>query len=164
MKPWNPSPRVKAFLAGYIASGGSITRAAKAAGIDRSAHYRLMERQPEYVKAFEAAGKEATDVLIDEMTRRGKEGVRKLVLYHGEPVMVPTDLTKRAHKKTNPKIPLYETEYSDQMLLSKVKAKAPEFRDRVSAELAGKDGGPIDSRLEIVFVKSPAADGPKDES
>ena len=144
--------RVSAFLAALRITP-SITVAAKCAGIDRSAHYRRLERDEAYKAAFEAALKIGVDSLEAEAIRRAHYGVRKPVMYHGKPVRVPIDPAKPRGKKEI----LYEVEYSDTLLLALLKAKKPdEYRDRVSAELTGKGGGPIDTRLEIVFVDAPS--------
>ena len=143
--------RVSAFLAALRITP-SITVAAKCAGIDRSAHYRRLERDEAYKAAFEAALKIGVDSLEAEAIRRAHYGVRKPVMYHGKPVRVPMYPAKPRGKKEI----LYEVEYSDTLLIALLRAKKPgEYRDRVSAELTGKDGGPIDHKLEIVFVKSP---------
>ena len=135
-------PKMKAFLAAYRETC-SITRAAEAAGISRWAHYRAVERCEPYRLAFEEADEEAVGALIDEAVRRGKEGVRRYVLYHGKPVMVAMDPTKRTGKK-NPKVALVESEYDTTLLAMILKAKKPEvFRENVRAELTGKNGGPL---------------------
>jgi len=152
---WKPSPRVRAFLSAY-AECADITASAKAAGIDRSAHYRLLERTPEYEAAFRQARQEIGDRLIALAHERVFIGTKKLILYHGKPVMVRRDPSKPYGKKVNPKVPHYEYEVSEGLHLALLKALKPElFRDRLSAELTGKDGGPINQKLEIVFVKSP---------
>ena len=78
----------------------------------------------------------------------------KPLFYHGDLVMMPADPHDPGCRK---KVPVFEREYSDTLLLALLKAKKPaEYRDRLSAELTGKGGGPIDRKLEIVFVKSPS--------
>jgi hypothetical protein len=156
-KPWKPSPLIRAFLAA-IRVWPSVTVAARAAGIAREAHYRQLERSPQYAAAFAAAMRQGIDSLEDEAIRRAQNGVRRPVMYHGKPVMVPTDPAKRAGKK-NPKVPLYETDYSDTLMLAILKAKKPdEYREKLSTELTGKDGAPLEARLEVVFVsKAPDA-------
>jgi hypothetical protein len=153
-KPWNPKPRVGVFLAVYGILG-DITRAAKAAKINRSAHYRLIESSSQYAKAFHAAGQELGDKLVALAVERVQIGVKRLVMYHGKPVMVARDPSKRVDERKNPKVPHYEYEVSEGLHMSLLKALKPElFRERVSAEVTGKNGGPIDSRLEIVFVRA----------
>jgi hypothetical protein len=142
-KPWNPSPRVKAFLGAY-AECGDISRAAAAAFIDRSTHYRLLERSKQYAIAFAAAGQELGDKLLALAVERVQLGTKRLVMYHGKPIMVARDPSKRVNRKTNPKVPYYEYEVSEGLHQSLLKALKPEmFRERVSAELTGKNGGPL---------------------
>lgn len=162
MADWKPSPRVQAFLAA-IRLVPSITVAAKSAGICRRAHYSLLESSPDYKAAYVLAYECGVQALEDEAVRRAQFGVRKPVMYHGKPVVVKLHPEKRASKR-NPKVPLYEVEYSDTLMLALLKAKRPDqYRERVQQELTGKDGGPIDNRLEIVFVKAPDKP-PEDES
>lgn len=140
---WKPSPLIRAFLAA-IRTWPSVTVAARAAGISREAHYRQLERSPQYKAAYEEAYRQGIDSLEDEAVRRAQHGVRRPIMYHGKPVMVPTDPAKRANERTNPKIPLYETEYSDTLMLALLRAKKPdEYREKLSAELTGKGGGPL---------------------
>lgn len=153
-KPWNPSPRIRAFLAAYAASC-SITKAAEAAGISRRAHYRLLENSPQYSKAFEAAREEMGDRLVALAVERVCIGVKRLKIYHDAPVYVPRDVSLPFDETSNPMVPHYEYEVSEGLHVHLLKALKPElFRDRVSAELTGKGGGPIDTKLEIVFVGS----------
>ncbi len=53
------------------------------------------------------------------------------------------------------KKPLGLIKYSDSLLMFLLRGLRPE-RYRERTEVTGKDGGPIDNKLEIVFVKSPA--------
>jgi|ERR1017187_7984640 hypothetical protein len=153
MDEWKPSARMRAFLAAYRLTA-SVTKAAKAAGIGREAHYRALERSPGYKAAFEQAALIAADAIEDEAIRRAREGVLKPLFYHGELVYMPQD---PGDPKCKTQVPVFEREYSDTLLLALLRAKKPgEYRDRLSAELTGKDGGPIDTRLEIVFVDAPS--------
>lgn len=151
-KPWHPSPRIRAFLAAYRATC-SITKAAEAAGISRRAHYRKLETSADYRLAFDAATAMAADALEDEAVRRAKEGIVRQVLYHGTPAMElvdPLDPGKGMRARM-------EREYSDTLLLALLKAKKPkEYAVQVRQELSGPGGGPIDSKIEVIFV---GADG-----
>jgi hypothetical protein len=127
MEKWNPSPRILAFLAAYRLTA-SVTRAAKAARVDRHAHYRHLERSASYKLAFAAAGVEAGQTLEDEAVRRAVEGVVRPVMYHGKPVLIPVNPKQLRGKKK----PLLEHEYSDTLLLALLRAKKPaEYRERV---------------------------------
>lgn len=74
---------MRAFLAAY-AQTANITKAAGAAKIDRTLHYRWLDRFPKYQKAFLAAEREAGDFIEGEAVRRATEGVLEPVFYQGE--------------------------------------------------------------------------------
>ena len=126
-KKWNPSPRTLAFLAA-IRAFPSITRAAASAGVTRWAHYRRLEREPEYRAAFDTAYQVGINALEDEAIERAQAGVAKYVLYHGKPIMVPANPLKPRGKK----VPLLDREYSDSLMLALLKAKKPdEYKERI---------------------------------
>lgn len=131
---WNPSKRVRAFLAAYKLTG-RITKAADAAGISRWAHYRLLEKSPQYRAEFAKADLIAADSLEDEAVRRAREGVRRPVVYHGNLVTIPKD----PNDPESEVITLTEVEYSDTLLLALLKAKKPEqYRERIDAKHSGE--------------------------
>ena len=71
------------FLAAYISSGGNISRAAHAAGVDRRSHYDWLT-ESEYAKAWKDAKRQSADVILDEIKRRAFEGYLKPITYKGE--------------------------------------------------------------------------------
>jgi hypothetical protein len=116
--------RQKAFLAAYE-QVGSIARAAEAAKIGRTTHWAWMRTDPEYPKKFAAAQTVASEVLIDEATRRAVDGVEEPVgFYKGK----AGGTVKR---------------YSDILLMFLIKAKRPEYRDSSRLHL-GFDAGDQD--------------------
>ena len=116
--------RKPAFLLAYL-STASVTKAAKAAKIDRILHYRWLREDPEYAVDFAAAQNEAAQILEDEAVRRAHQGTRKPIYYQGEKCGVVL-------------------EYSDSLLMFLLKAFRPDkYRERSSLEVAGPDGGPI---------------------
>jgi hypothetical protein len=126
-REWNPSPRVRAFLAAYRATA-SITRAAAAARIDRHVHYKYLASEPLYKAAFAKATAIAADALEDEAVRRAHVGVERIKLYHGKPVLIPANPKKPRGKQ----MVLVEREYSDTLLQTLLRAKKPEqYKDRV---------------------------------
>lgn len=150
-KVFRPSPRMRLFLAA-VRITPSITVAAKVAGINRTAHYRTLERNPLYKAAFNEAYRQGVDSLEDEITRRAQFGVKRLKLYHGSPVMVPRDLTKKASKR-NPLVPYFEAEESDTLAALLMKAKKPkEYRDRVEHELGDKTLKKFDGTMEDLLA------------
>ena len=149
--PWNPSPRVRAFLAAYRITC-SITKAAEAAGIRREAHYRLKERSAEYALAFQEARRDGGDYLEDEAARLALEGERQLVIYHGGLVMVPADVT-RLPGDDNPMVPLTRHKKSERMLELLLKARKPnEYRERVEHEVGPELGKKFDGTFEQLLA------------
>jgi hypothetical protein len=156
----------RAFLAGYVRTA-SITKAAKAAKIDRSLHYRWLLEDEEYKKAFAAAYLEAGDLLEDEAVRRANEGIEEPLVYQGEfsypEIWDPKAMTEHTNAETGEvtvthgafkrsRKPLCVNKKSDPLLMFLLKGfKSDKYRDRVSAELSGVGGGPIaleDARLK----------------
>ena len=92
---------------------GSVTGAAREAGVSRSAHYKWVEVDPEYAEQFENANEEMVDGLEQEARRRALEGVDEPVYYKGERV--------GSFRR-----------YSDALLILLLRAKRPEqYRDSV---------------------------------
>jgi len=119
------------FLAAYAATG-NMSLAARSAGIAKSTHWDWLRAEAarpsgerEYTDAFHATQDEAAQTLEDEAVRRAHEGVKRPVMYKGAPV------------KQGRRI-LYETEYSDQLLLALLKRFRPAlYRDHVTTEHTG---------------------------
>lgn len=108
-----------------LASGMSVKAAAAAAGVDRTTALRWKNEDPEFRKAWEDAVEAGADVLEDEAFRRARDGVQKPVYQGGELV---------GHVQ----------EYSDTLMQLLLRGRRPgRYKDRVSTELTGKDGGPI---------------------
>ena len=103
--------RMRAFLAAYEHTG-RLTEAARTAGIHRCTHYRRIETDPAYRKAFEAAEERAGQIFEDEAVKRAIVGVKRAVMYKGAPVKVGRRI-------------LYETQYSDTLLIALLKRFRP---------------------------------------
>jgi len=132
--PRQHGPRsAHAFLRAYRRLG-SVTEAAKIAGIGKWTHYRWLEGvgagYENYRTAFAAARRRITDLDGDageeEIKRRGIDGVLEPVFYKGKPV--------GAIRK-----------YSDYLLLCFVRARKAAYRES-KLELVGKAGGPIQTQ------------------
>lgn len=121
-----------AFLTALVIEGGHRTNAAKAAKVARSLTYRWQEEDENFALQFQRAQEQAFGVLEDEMVRRAKNGVKKGIYYQGERVG-------------------FELVYSDGLMMMLARAGDPKYRS--STEVTGKDGGPIESRIEVVFVR-----------
>lgn len=117
-------PKKRAFLAAF-AHLGSVTRAARAAKIDRTSHFLWKRDDSDYARAFEDAQAISADVLEDAAVGRARDGIDKPVFHQG-------------------KICGYIREYSDTLLIFLLKGAKPEkFRDKSSIEHTGKDGTPL---------------------
>ncbi len=79
-EPEYPADREPKFLGTY-ARTGSVTRAAKAAKVSLAAHYRKLQADAAYRKAFEAAREQVVDLLEAEAFRRALAGSDELLLF-----------------------------------------------------------------------------------
>jgi hypothetical protein len=127
----------RAFLAAYRETA-SITRAAKAAKIDRTMHYRWIEKSPAYKKAFERAQEHAAQVLEDEAVRRATEGTLEPVFYQGK---------KRGSVRR----------YSDGLMQFLLRGFRPQ-RYAARTEISGPSGGPLDATIQVKFVDAKPVD------
>lgn len=137
------APRVTAakkaaFLAAF-AQLGTVTHAAKAAGVDRSAPYRWASTDDEFREAWDEAQAQATDALEREARRRAIEGVEEPVIHQGM-------MTMLEDPKTGEIRPLTVRKYSDTLLIFLMKGANPaKYRDNSRVEVSGPGGGPIKS-------------------
>jgi hypothetical protein len=119
------------FLAAYRQTA-SITKAAAAAKVDRTIHYRWLHNEA-YKAAFAAAQEEAAQVLEDEAVRRATEGTLEPVYYQG----LKVGAVRR---------------YSDGLMQFLLRGFKPQ-KYSAKAEITGADGGPIKTEIAIRFVK-----------
>ena len=126
----------------------NVSEAARRCGVSRVRLYVLRKEQEDFAADWAEAEQEAADGLEAEAWRRGVEGVDKPITYQG-------------------KVTATYKEYSDRMLELLLKAHRPEkYRERVSAELTGKGGGPLnitvvqfsDDLAETDAGKAPSAE------
>ena len=112
----------KRFLIAFMASGGSVARAAAAAGVSRASHYVWL-KDAKYRAVFEELEPQAAQIMEDEGRRRALEGVLKGVYYKG--LLVD-----------------FEVLYSDRVLIQLLKARHPAHKPTSTVNLrgAGKDG------------------------
>jgi hypothetical protein len=121
----NTTPgRVRTFLDAY-AQCGSVTAAAAAAGIDRKTHYRHLEKDAEYRKAFDALQDRVGQELEDVAVIRAIEGTKRQLFWRGKPM------------RQNGRL-VYETDYDNQLLALMLKRFRPKFyREHVVQEHTG---------------------------
>lgn len=120
MKAQSTTLKKKAFLSAY-GHTCSISRAAKAAEIDRGTHYGWLENDPGYRLAFARAKERAADALEDEAVRRAREGTERATTVAGEREVV--------------------LDYSDTLLIFLLKGMRPEkYRERSDVRMPGLEG------------------------
>lgn len=124
--------KARAFLAAFKING-SVVLSAKAAGVEKSCHYRwLLNRK--YSADFAKAEAEFADVLEAAAIARAKDGVLEPVYYQGAPC--------GAIRK-----------YSDGIMLRLLERFKPaKYSRRVSAEVSGPNGGPVAVRDAALAV------------
>lgn len=116
--------REQKFLS-VLRSTCNVTEAAKSAGVGRRTVYEWRDADPAFREQWDDAEQEAADRLEREAWRRAVDGVEKPITFQGQ-------ITDRY------------LEYSDRMLELLLKAHRPEkFKERVSNEHTGKDGGAL---------------------
>ena len=121
-----------AFLTALVICGGNKVKAARAARISRTLHYRWHRDDANYRGLFADAELQAAEILEDEARRRAHKGLREPVFWQGE-------------------ICGYKQVYSDSLMQFLLRGAKPEkYRERHT--VTGKDGGPIEGKIEIVFV------------
>jgi hypothetical protein len=175
--------RKPAFLAAFAISA-SISAAADAAKVSRSAHYDWLraDKKGKYAAQFADAMVQARQVLIDSAVQAALIGDFEPNVYQGrflypqeqfeiEPAKEAGDW-KDLDADGKPRVatpavlgwrdvpgamPLGVYRKSTALKLALLRAWCPEFRVN-EVQVSGKDGGPIQSTHRIVFVK-PAPDG-----
>lgn len=120
---YNPAalkPKQHLLLQEIRRNGGYSTVACTTIGICYNTMYRWREGSPAFKRAFDLCMEEGKARLIDQLQReafrRGHDGVEEPVFFMGKEVA-------KVRK------------YSDALLTSMLKAKVPDFRDRL--EMAG---------------------------
>lgn len=134
----------KRLLAAY-AKTGNVTIACLAAKVSRNSHYRWLETDPTYQKAFDLAQREADDYLEAEARRRALDGIDEPVIYQGELMGEKVEYNDTPEK--NHFIPLTVKKYSDTLLIFLMKGARPEkYRDNHRHEISGPGGKPIETK------------------
>jgi hypothetical protein len=128
------TPKQTAFLAAY-GRCARIGRAAETAKINRQTHHTWLRDSAAYREAFERTVETIGSMAEDAAIERGIHGVRRLVLYKGRTVKVDGK-------------PLFEVEYSDQLLLAVLRKFRPEYREKTAAEHSGSFDVSIIERLQ----------------
>lgn len=117
-----PSKKLDDVFLADLRDRGNVTLAAKVAGYARSSLYERIKEDPSFAQAVDDARAEYQSRLELEADRRAVEGVEKPVFYQGE-------------------VCGHVREYSDNLLMFRLKRLDPGYRDRV--EHMGEGGGPV---------------------
>jgi hypothetical protein len=123
----NLTPKMQRFLAAY-ARCARINQAAETAKVAKQSHYNWLEESEAYRRTFARTQAMIGDLAEDACVERAIFGVAKPVLHQGQEV------------RLNGK-PLYEREYSDQLLLALLRRLKPqEYREHTAVEVSGSLG------------------------
>jgi hypothetical protein len=156
-----------------FAACASISAAADAAKVSRSAHYDWIraDKKGKYAAQFADAMIQARQVLIDSATQRALVGDFEPNIFQGRflfpqeeyeitPAIPAGDWKDEKPTEATPAVmgvrnvpgapPLGVRRKNTALHLALLRAWCPEFRNNL--ELTGKDGGPVESKLVIEFV------------
>ena len=123
-------PKKRAFLAAY-AHLGLVTRAARAAKIERTSHFLWKRDDPEYAAAFDVAQEIAAEALEDAAVTRARDGLDRPVFHKG-------------------KICGYVREYSDTLLIFTLKGLKPEkYKERSVSDVTMRGSVSVSSLGDI---------------
>ncbi len=126
-----------------LAQGWSVSAAAKATGISRQTYYRERTRDEEFCQAADEAIDAGSDVIEDELFRRGVLGTKEPVGFH-----------QGRHTGE------YVTRYDTRAAIFLLKARNPDrFKDRAEVNM---DGGLADRLADARARLTPASGDPTD--
>lgn len=149
--------KAKAFLEAFRRTA-NVTKSAKAAGIGVRTHYRWLDESESYKAAFEKAKPIAARFLLDRTIEGCTDGWEEPVFYQGEPIRerkyAPDGKTVIGYGKA---LTIRRFDLGGRQFL--LRGLMPDvFGAKV--EIGGKDGGPVSTRLEVVFVNAKPAETP----
>jgi hypothetical protein len=129
------SQRQRMFLEAFAAAG-SVSQAAAAAGIDRTAHYRWLREDADYSDAFNRSTEQAAGALEDLAVRRATEGLDEPLIYKGEIVWRRDPVTNQVElDEQGLPIALTVRRRSDALLQTLLKAWQPKkYRENYKIE------------------------------
>ena len=111
-----------------IASGCTVTDAARECGISRNNIYQYADKNEEFKQTIQRAYADSADYLEAEARRRAIHGVVRKKFDKGVPIIDPATGEQYT-----------EREYSDTLLIFLLKGRRPEvFGERVRVDHAGK--------------------------
>ena len=117
--------RVAVFLEAYAGSG-SVTAAAKAAGVHRTTHYLRAKNDPKYRQAVEDVEQHVAQQIEDACVTRAIHGSKRQLFWRGKPMKA-----KNGHL-------IYEVEWDTTLQLGMLKRFRPAlYREHVVQEHTG---------------------------
>lgn len=102
-----------------LASGATVSEAAKAAGISSSTAYKLRGDDADFAEAWRLALEDSADILEREARRRAIDGVEEPVIYQGQ------------------RTPVWEYDADGKVVMEKVGEE--NYKDPVSGDLKRRD-------------------------
>ena len=126
-------PKIDAFLAA-IRVMPNVTRAAKAAKINKSQHYAKLKSSPEYAIAFQQALQMGCDALSDVAVTRATDGWEEPIVYQGRVAL-------QEKPDTGELAPVTVRKIDNQLLMFVLKNRHPDYRERL--EHSGKLSGTV---------------------
>jgi len=127
-----------------FAQTGHIGLAARMAGISRRTHERWMLKYEKYNAAFAKTKASAGDFLESEAFSRATQGVEEPVYYQGS-------------------VCGHITRYSDGLLQFLLRGAMPE-KYGSKTEITGPQGGPIETKITVVYVDPSRDSGNRSQS
>lgn len=125
-------PKIKAAILEALSSSARIDEVCATFNVSRQTLYAVRDMDKEFDADWKKAVDLGSDALEDEAVRRAKDGYLKPVFQGGIEV---------GHVR----------EYSDSLMMFLLKGRRPEkFRERVSNEHSGPNGGPIATASAII--------------
>lgn len=118
------------FLKELRANGGFVGKACEAVGISKQGVHNWRESDPQFASDWDRAVDLATEDLEKEARRRAYEGVKEPVFYQGE-------------------ICGHVQKFSDTLLMFTIKARKPEYRDKITIDVNKLDA---DIERELAFI------------
>jgi len=131
--PKTTKERAQALLAAY-AETCNIRQAAKRAGINRSTHYRWLEKYPRYAAVFQESKRAAADYLESVAVERASVGWLEPVHYQGA-------------------ICGHVRRFDSGLMQFLLRGLKPDVYGVQKTEVSGPQGTPIQAKIEVTFVR-----------
>lgn len=125
------------FLAELRENGGFVGKACESVAVSKQTVYNWREAYTEFASDWDKAVELATEDLEKEVRRRALHGVDEPVFYKGEQCGVIR-------------------KYSDTLLMFAIKARKPEYRDKLQIDVNKLDSD-IERELAILTARREAA-------